>query len=227
MSIKTDGLNKANKELIRRIFFIFFLFVIAMTNPAQASSTASDKSELLIIGDSLSAAYGIGIEEGWVSLLDKRLQEKYDGWFVRNASISGSTTGNGKQMLAKALQQSKPDLVIIALGGNDGLRGFPISLIEKNLRSLIQNSKQAGATVQLVSIELPTNYGKKYTEAFRGIYAKLAEEEDVQLLPFLLGAVFDDPDLMQEDGIHPNAEAQPIILDTVWKKIEQAIDPSI
>lgn len=223
MNVTIQRRKNRNRAFIYRAFFVCFLLIAAAAQAASQDKQTKNSNELLVLGDSLSAAYGIGIDEGWVSLLDQRLQEQYKGWFIRNASISGSTTGNGKYMLAKALEQSTPDLVIIELGGNDGLRGFPISLVEKNLRSLIQTSKQAGAKVQLVSIELPTNYGEKYTNAFHGIYTKLAQEENVQLLPFLLTEIFDNPELMQEDRIHPNAEAQPIILDTLWTDIEQAI----
>ena len=203
---------------------IIQLFIICLFLFTVPSAQAERTQEILIVGDSLSAAYGIAIKEGWASLLDDRLKNADKKWRVRNASISGSTTGNGIVMLNKALALGQPEIVLIALGANDGLRGFPIPLLQGNLRKLIAIAKDAGARVLLVQIELPTNYGNQYTSAFHHAYGQIAQEEKVTLLPFLLAAVYDNSALIQEDGLHPTADAQPYILNTLWPSIQQAIE---
>jgi acyl-CoA thioesterase-1 len=172
--------------------------------------------KILVIGDSLSAAYGIEQQRGWVALLQQRLQQQAFSYQVVNASISGDTTRGGLSRLQTALQRERPQLLIIALGGNDGLRGFSPEQTRSNLRDMIKLGREAGARVLLLGVKLPANYGRAYTEKFHRIYLELASEYDVALVPFFLEGVAETRALMQPDGIHPAAEAQPRILDNVW-----------
>lgn len=172
---------------------------------------------LLVMGDSLSAAYGIEQEESWVSLLAERL----DGAaHVVNASISGETTAGGAERLPALLDQHTPQLVLVELGGNDGLRGLPPQQMQHNLADMIEASQRAGAEVLLLGIDIPPNYGQAYRDAFTAVYTTLAGEYAVPLVPFLLEGVALDASLMQTDGIHPTASAQPVILDNVWPELE-------
>ncbi len=196
---------------MRRLPFIVCLLVFGC-----APWTLHAAEKILVIGDSLSAAYGIEKERGWVALLQQRLQQQALGYQVINASISGDTTRGGLSRLQTALQREKPQLLIIALGGNDGLRGFSPEQTRNNLRGMIRQGREAGARVLLLGIKLPTNYGRAYTEKFHRIYLELASEQNVALVPFFLEGVAETRALMQPDGIHPAAEAQPRILDNVW-----------
>ena len=171
---------------------------------------------ILVFGDSLSAAYGIELADGWVALLQQRLQAQGRPHRIVNASVSGETTAGGRARLPELLARESFALVVIELGGNDGLRGLSLAQTEDNLRAMIQAARAAGAQVLLVGMRLPPNYGSTYTEAFAAIYPKLARELDVALVPFLLDGVATDPALMQPDRVHPRAEAQPRLLDTVW-----------
>lgn len=155
--------------------------------------------------------------QGWVTLLQKRVDQTLSTrWTVINASISGETTDGGLRRLPGLLEQHHPDVVLIELGGNDGLRGFPPSVITDNLTRMIKLSRQAGARVLLAGIQMPPNYGPGYTRAFAAIYPKLAQSLSTSLVPFILDGIYDQPDLMQGDAMHPNAEAQPKLLDNVW-----------
>lgn len=174
---------------------------------------------VLILGDSLSAAHAIPVESGWVSLLEQRVSENARARVV-NASISGETTAGGLSRLPALLAEHEPAIVAIELGANDGLRGLPMAQIKDNLGKLIDLSKQAGARVLLVGIELPVNYGPRYRAALREIYAELAIERSTQLVPFLLEGIALEPRLILDDGLHPNADAQPLILDNVWPVLE-------
>jgi len=196
---------------MRRLPFIACLLVFGC---APWALHAAEK--ILVIGDSLSAAYGIKQERGWVALLQQRLQEQALGYQVVNASISGDTTRGGLSRLQTALQREKPRLLIIALGGNDGLRGFSPEQTRDNLRDMITQAREAGARVLLLGVKLPANYGRPYTEKFHRIYLELASEQNVALVPFFLEGVAETRAMMQPDGIHPAAEAQPRILDNVW-----------
>lgn len=171
---------------------------------------------MLVVGDSLSAAYGIPPDKGWVALLDERLQAKDTDYQVINASVSGETTSGGLTRLPALLSQHQPDVVLIELGANDALRGLSVTVIRENLKALIQQSLDAGSRVLLIGIRIPPNYGPQYTEAFFGLYAELADLYEVPRVPFLLENVALDWNLMQSDGHHPNAAAQPLILDNVW-----------
>ena len=171
---------------------------------------------LLVIGDSLSAAYGMEMPSGWVALLGKRLQQENLDYRVINASISGDTTANGLTRLPRLLAQHKPAVVIIELGGNDGLRGLSLEQMKHNISAMVAKAKDRRARVLLVGIQLPPNYGKTYTERFQAIYREIATEQRVPLVPSLLEGIATRNDLMQLDRIHASAGAQPRMLENVW-----------
>ncbi len=175
---------------------------------------------LLVFGDSLSAGYGIPPSQGWVSLLQQKLSTEGYGQRVVNASISGETTSGGKTRLPRALAQHHPDIVILELGANDGLRGLPLEATRANLDAMIQLIQKAGARPLLVGIQLPPNYGPSYTTRFRDLFAGLARERRAALVPFLMEGVAVDERYMQADGLHPNAAGQPLLLDTVWRTLK-------
>jgi acyl-CoA thioesterase-1 len=183
------------------------------------ASAASDRS-ILVLGDSLSAAYGIKPAQGWVALLQKRLQDQGYGQRVVNASVSGETSSGGLQRLPRALQLHKPGIVIIELGSNDGLRGLPLSVTRDNLTKMVAASKKSGAEVVLVGMQMPPNYGARYTAEFAALFRELATRQGLALVPFLLESVALNDKLMQADGLHPNVSGQPIILDNVWPHLE-------
>lgn len=164
-------------------------------------------------------------EQGWVYLLNQRLAEKNIQLKVINLSISGETTAGGLIRLPQAIQRHQPSIVIIELGGNDGLRGYPIDKIRNNLHQMVSISKDTGADVLLVGMMLPPNYGRRYSESFHRTFAQVAEELNVALLPFLLDGVATQEDLMQRDGIHPNPRAQKMLLDNIWPIIKQLVAP--
>lgn len=175
---------------------------------------------LLVVGDSISAALGLETSQGWVSLLEKRLAEKGYEQRVVNASISGDTSAGGLARLPALLAEHKPELVIIELGGNDGLRGQPPTQLQQNLAGMIDSARAQGATVLLLGMRLPPNYGVRYTTAFANVYSTLAAEKQVPLVPFFLEGVGGVPEMMQPDGIHPQAKAQPRLLDNLWPTLE-------
>lgn len=180
---------------------------------------ASDRT-ILVLGDSLSAAYGIRPEQGWVALLEQRLRAQGYGYEVVNASVSGETSSGGLQRLPRALQLHRPGTVILELGANDGLRGLPLAATKENLRKMVQLSQAAGARVLLVGIRIPPNYGPRYTNEFAAVYPEIAKQQHLPLVPFLLQNVALDPTLMQDDGLHPNARGEPLVLDTLWQGLE-------
>ena len=180
---------------------------------------------ILVVGDSLSAAHGIDTEQGWVSLLDKRLQSRSDRYRVVNLSISGETTRAAVAVLDPALPKYRPAVVIVGLGGNDGLRGISLDEMRNNLAYLVSASREQGARVLLLGMRLPPNYGSYYAGKFHEVYKEIAAEQHVSLVPFFLAGVAEDRSLMQEDNIHPNAEAQPILLDTLWPYLEPLLAP--
>lgn len=169
---------------------------------------------VLVMGDSLSAGYGIKVEEGWVNLLQQELAKKNQAKIV-NASVSGETSSGGLTRLPALLAQHKPHIVIIELGGNDGLRGQPIKIMQENLQTMINLSQTSGAKVILAGMQIPTNYGPRYTKQFKETYSALAEKNKLPLIPFLLEGVATHNELIQNDGIHPTAAAQPIIVKNV------------
>ncbi len=197
-----------------------FLFLLFTASAAPAAGTAPAGPSILVLGDSLSAGYGLRVEQGWVALLQRRLDAEGYGYRTVNASVSGETTGGGLARLPRALERHRPDIVIIALGGNDGLRGLPVGELRGNLESMIRASRAAGARVLLAGMRIPTNYGPQYTEKFFSTYAELARSQKVALVPFFLEGVALRDDLFQDDGIHPNAAAQPLLLGNVWPVLE-------
>lgn len=183
----------------------------------SAGCYAEDKnSTILVVGDSLSAGYGLEPDESWVALLQDRLTAEGYEHKVVNASISGDTTGGGLRRLPRALEVHRPGIVIIELGGNDGLRGTPVMVIRDNLEKMIEMSRGAGADVVLAGMVMPPNYGDRYTNGFADAYTDLADDYDAGLIPFFMDGVALDPSKMQPDQIHPNAAGQPILLDNVW-----------
>lgn len=184
----------------------------------QAGSPA-----ILVLGDSLSAAYGIPADQGWVSLLQRRLAERGFPHRVVNSSISGDTTSGGLSRLPAALRRDQPTIVIVELGANDGLRGQPLMEMTANLARIIELSQQAGAQVMLAEMRIPPNYGPLYTQKFQAAFSELAKRYNALLIPFLLDGVAGNPALIQEDGLHPRASAQPRILDQVWSVLESAL----
>ncbi len=188
--------------------------MFCFTLPVNAAGT------LLVFGDSLSAGYGMGAGQGWVDLLQQRLQELKFPCTVTNASISGDTSAGGLARIKAALEQHQPDIMLLELGANDGLRGLSLSAMKSNLSTIIEQAKEAGAKVLLIGMQMPPNYGVRYTEQFHRIYAELAHEKQVPLVPFLMESVALEPSLMQPDNFHPNAQAQPLLLETVWPHLQ-------
>lgn len=173
----------------------------------------------MVLGDSLSAGFGLEIRESWVTLLQQRLVDEGYGYQVVNASISGDTTAGGLARLPRVLERHRPSIVIVELGGNDGLRGLPVPRLRANLEQMISLAAEAGARVLLAGIQIPPNYGPRYARAFAEVFPSLAAERQVPLIDFILQDVALDPSLMQADGIHPNAAGQPVILETVWSAL--------
>jgi len=175
---------------------------------------------LLVFGDSVSAGYGIRVDEGWVALLQSRLRTQGYGYRVVNASVSGETTAGGLARLPRALGLHRPKIVVIELGGNDGLRGLPLAEVRRNLDGMIRTARAGGARVLLIGMRLPPNYGGPYVDGFHAVYGDLAKRYALPLVPFLLEGVALDATLMQPDGIHPTAAAQPRLLDNVWSVLK-------
>ncbi|MDR6679442.1 acyl-CoA thioesterase-1 [Pseudomonas psychrotolerans] len=178
---------------------------------------------LLVVGDSITAGYGLGDGQGWVRLLENRLQEQKSPYQVVNASISGDTTAGGLARLPQLLAAHRPEVVAIELGGNDGLRGQPLAQFERNLTALVEQAKAKGARVLLLGMRLPPNYGPRYTDGFAQVYQDVAKAQQVALVPFLLEGVGGDPAFMQPDGIHPRANAQQRLLDNAWPELQRVL----
>ena len=200
---------------MRTVFSIVLLWVVAL-----GTASAESPKKILVVGDSLSAAYGIDKQLGWVALLQQRLEQNGSAYEVTNASISGDTTHGGLTRLPAALAYERPDIVVLELGANDGLRGFAPAQTRANLRAMIELARTAGARVLLLGIKLPANYGRAFGEKFHQVYLDLADQQQVALVPFFLEGVAETRALMQADGIHPGAAAQPRILDNVWSALE-------
>lgn len=190
-------------SLIRRAYLCVLLGVATVV-PAHATN-------VLLLGDSLSASYGMQASQGWASIAEKELIKTYPDFRLLNFSASGETTGGGKARLARLLEKNKVDVLWIELGGNDGLRGYPINTIRNNLSAMVKMGKDKGIKVIVTQIQIPPNLGKRYTSMFTGLYPKLAKKEQVTLMPFFIESVAVKPELMQADQIHPNEKAQPII----------------
>ena len=184
------------------------------------SAQAAAPKTVLVLGDSLSAAHNIPVEAGWVHLLDARLNQMVPKWTAINASISGETSLSGRNRLPALLAKYRPQVLVLELGANDGLRGLPLPALRANLDAMIAAAQKAKVRVLLVGIELPVNYGPQYRDGLRAVYADLARSRRTALVPFLLEGIALDPALMQDDGLHPVASAQPRVLDTVWKPLQ-------
>lgn len=195
-----------------RKFLVLLLAFLGLSSTAVAAG----KPVILVLGDSLSAGYGIPVDQGWVARLQHRLDAEGYGYTVVNASVSGETTVGALERLPRALERHKPALVVIELGGNDGLRGLPVTELRANLEALVSVSREAGARVLLAAVRMPPNYGPQYTEKFYAVYEGVARDLRVPWVPFFLEGIALREDLFQDDGIHPDLEAQPILLDNVW-----------
>ena len=205
---------------MNRLVILAVLWLAAI--PAHA-----DAPTILVFGDSISAGYGLPrVEQGWVALLQAKLKKEGYGYEVVNASVSGETTAGGLARLPRALSLHHPSIVILELGGNDGLRALPIAPLRANLTRMAELSTAAGAKVVLVGIRMPPNYGPLYTEQFGQVYAQIAHDEHLPLVPFILEGVALTPALMQEDGIHPNEAGQPRLLENVWRALAPLLKPS-
>jgi acyl-CoA thioesterase-1 len=198
----------------RILIFVIYLFSF----PVHAQGKT-----ILILGDSLSASYGIPVEDGWVSLLEQRLVRQNMKYKVVNASISGETTLGVKTRLDKLLNEYSSEIVVIELGGNDGLRGFPLSEIEQNLSDIVNTIKKNGVTVLLVPMQLPPNYGAAYNQRFMSIYKSVSEKQNINMSTFILNDIAQHSELMQADGLHPTKEAQAMMLDNLWPSLELLI----
>ena len=199
-----------------RKFLVLLLAFLGLSSTAAAAG----KPVILVLGDSLSAGYGIPVDQGWVARLQQRLDAEGYGYAVVNASVSGETTVGALERLPRALARHKPALVVIELGGNDGLRGLPVAELRANLEALVSVSREAGAGVLLAAVRMPPNYGPQYTEKFYAVYEGVAKDLRVPWVPFFLEGIALREDLFQDDGIHPDLEAQPILLDNVWPVLE-------
>lgn len=198
-----------------RLIFLIFLVL------ASLQSHAATAKKLLITGDSLSAGYNMPLAQSWPALLQQSLTATGSHWMIQNASISGETSGGVLARLPALLDTHRPDAVLIEIGGNDGLRGFPPARLQENLRQIIQLIKQHGASPVLMQIRIPPNYGPRYTEQFIAVYPALAAEFNIPLWPFFMDQIATNPALMLPDGIHPNAKAQPIIRDLMLKLVTE------
>lgn len=192
-----------------------------------AGAEAAEPPTVLVFGDSLSAGFGIDVDHSWTALLQSRLEKLGYEHRVVNASISGETTEGGAARIQTALNSFSPDLVILELGGNDGLRGFPPDRVKGNLETIIERSKAAGASVILLGIRIPSNYGARYTAAFEAIYRQVADDLNVRWIEFFMEGVATNDELLQADRIHPNAKAQPILLENAWPIISATLDDAL
>ncbi|MNQ08501.1 Esterase TesA precursor [compost metagenome] len=199
---------------------------MALPAHAQTATTAEGSASrtLLVVGDSLSAEYGIKRGTGWVPLLSARVSEQYPKYQVVNASISGDTTSGGMARLPALLRQHAPAVVVLELGANDALRGLPLSMTEQNLRAMTQAAKQAKAEVLIVGMQIPPNYGRDYSQRFAQLFSTVAKDEKARLVPFLMEGIATNRAMFQADGIHPNEDAQPQLLDNVWPTLRPLLN---
>jgi len=198
----------------------FILWVLG----ASVSMADEDAPAILVLGDSLSAGYGLELSQAWPSLLEQRLSDNGHRYRVQNASITGETTQGAVARLPGLLQRHRPAVVIIELGGNDGLRGFPLETTRANLAGLVELATASGATVVLAEILLPPNYGAAYTERFQALYGEVAEQHQALLVPYFMRGVALVEGMMQDDGVHPTAAGQPVLLDNVWVVLEPVLE---
>ena len=204
-------MNQNNQSIFTKIIGTgLFCLLISVVTLAKANPT------ILLMGDSLSAEYGLQRGSGWAKILERQLQQQGSQWIIYNASISGETSAGGLSRLPKLLEQEKPGIVFIELGANDALRGLSITQTESNLRKMIELSKKSGARVLLFGMQIPPNYGQSYAKQFKDLYPRLATQEKVELIPFFLTGVATQRDLFQADNIHPNENAQMLLYKNVW-----------
>lgn len=203
------------------------LFIASPNSYANTAAGGALAAKVLVVGDSISAEYGLGRGEGWVQLLSEKLKQDQSPLEVVNASISGETTAGGRSRLPALLKAHKPRYVVIELGGNDALRGLPLNSTEANLNAMVEAAHTAGARVALLGIQVPPNYGAKYSSDFADVFAQVAKQQSVPLVPFMLEAISEPADLekyFQADRIHPNAQAQPLIVETVWPVLHKMLN---
>jgi acyl-CoA thioesterase-1 len=198
--------------------------LLVLTMLCLPAARAAEQT-IVVVGDSLSSGYGIAAEQSWVAMLEDRLRSEGYGYQVVNASIAGDTSAGGLARLPRLLEVHDPELVVLELGGNDGLRGQPVTTLRDNLARMIEQSRASGAEVVLAGIQIPPNYGTTYTTALAAVYPELAERFDVALIEFLLADVALNRELMQPDGIHPNAAGQRVVFDNVWRVLKPLLTP--
>ncbi|MFT4763587.1 MAG: acyl-CoA thioesterase-1 [Oleispira sp.] len=205
-----------------RLFAIMLCLLLKLSLPQAHAGENSplQQQTILVLGDSISAGFGIDKQLGWVALLEKELEQQYPHYALINASISGETTSGGANRLKSLLEKYQPSLIILELGGNDGLRGTPIKLMTQNLTYMIKLSQESGAKVLLLGMRIPPNYGQKYSELFANQYSLLATELNVKSVKFLLSGIAGQAGMMQADGIHPTKNAQPIMMQSVWQALK-------
>jgi acyl-CoA thioesterase-1 len=208
---------------VKRFVSAFALSAAAAFLSCATASTPAPSRTILVFGDSISAGYGIRVEQGWVSLLQRKLESQGYGYRVVNASVSGETTAGGLARLPRALNVQKPVIVILELGGNDGLRALPIPQMRSNLMRMVTLCKEAGARVLVVGTRIPPNYGPVYTQQFHAVYDEVSKYFKIPLVPFLLNDVALNGNMMQADGIHPNAAGQPKLLDNIWPQLAKML----
>jgi acyl-CoA thioesterase-1 len=198
----------------------------AASAASAPSANAAAKPVIVVLGDSLSAEYGLPRDTGWVALMRRRLADQRLDYSVANASISGDTTSGGRARLPVLLERLKPSVVVVELGANDALRGVPLSTTEDNLRTIIEQAQQQHAKVVLIGMYVPPNYGPDYSQKFHGLYGDLSKQLHVPLVPFLLAGIENKPDMFQADQIHPTQQAQPLLLDNVWPALQPLLRTS-
>jgi acyl-CoA thioesterase-1 len=206
------------------LIFRYLAVVLTLTVVSVPAAHAAEQT-IVVVGDSLSSGYGITAEQSWVAMLEDRLQAEGYGYTIVNASIAGDTSAGGLARLPRLLAAHDPDLVVIELGGNDGLRGTPVAALRDNLAKMIELSKQSGARVVLAGIQMPPNYGPAYSQALAAVYPELAERFDAALVGFILEGVALHPELMQPDGIHANAAGQKVVFTNMWRVLGPLLTP--
>jgi acyl-CoA thioesterase-1 len=198
-------------------------FTASLTCARAQDVEPASSPVILVVGDSLSAGYGVRVDATWVALLQKRLMDQDYGYKVVNASVSGETTGGARARLPRALQLHKPDIVVLELGANDGLRGLPLKQVRANFKDMLRQVQSAGARAVLIAMQIPVNYGPAYTQQLHGLYADLAREFSVPVVSGFIERVALDEKMMQADGLHPNEQAQPLLLDVVWPTLARML----
>lgn len=207
-------------------YWLGLVLAIVLTGPLHGApaAAAGNPPVILIVGDSLSSGYGVKVDATWVALLEKKLAAQGYGYRVVNASVSGETTGGARARLARALQLHQPAIVVLELGGNDGLRGLPLRQMRDNLEVMVAQIRAVNARPVLVGMRIPTNYGPAYTDGFHAVFGELAKKHSLPLVPFFLEGVAFDSKLMQDDALHPNTAAQPLLLDNLWPTLQPLLE---